>query len=48
MSNNRAALGEMLTDLVELGAIEFRPKPLDASRAAAQGNMGGTVVPELW
>jgi ribosomal protein S27AE len=30
MSNDRAALGEMLTDLVELGAIEFRPEPLDA------------------
>ncbi|MFT4889214.1 MAG: ribosomal protein S27AE [Halobacteriales archaeon] len=30
VSNNRAALGEMLTDLVELGAIEFRPEPLDA------------------
>jgi len=30
VTNNRAALGEMLTDFIELGAIEFRPEPLDA------------------
>ncbi|PSQ16500.1 IS1595 family transposase [Halobacteriales archaeon QS_8_69_26] len=30
MSTGRPALGEMLADLVELGAIEFRPEPLDA------------------
>jgi transposase-like protein len=30
MTNERAALGGMLEQLVELGAIEFRPEPLDA------------------
>jgi ribosomal protein S27AE len=30
VTNNRAALGGTLTDLVELGAIEFRPEALDA------------------
>ena len=30
MINERAALGGMLEQLVELGAIEFRPEPLDA------------------
>ena len=29
VSNNRPALGERLADLAELGAIEFRPEPLD-------------------
>ena len=30
MTNERAALGGMLEQLVDLGAIEFRPEPLDA------------------
>ena len=30
MHTERPALGEMLEDLVKLGAIEFRPEPLDA------------------
>ncbi len=30
MTNERAALGGMLEQLVELGSIEFRPEPLDA------------------
>jgi ribosomal protein S27AE len=30
MTNERAALGGMFEQLVELGAIEFRPEPLDA------------------
>ena len=30
MSNERPALGQRLSELVELGAIEFRPEPLDA------------------
>ena len=29
MSNERPALGQRLAELVELGAIEFRPEPLD-------------------
>jgi len=30
MHTDRPALGEMLEDFVRLGAIEFRPEPLDA------------------
>ena len=30
MHSDRPALGEMLEDFVRLGAIEFRPEPLDA------------------
>ena len=30
MCNERPALGQRLAELVELGAIEFRPEPLDA------------------
>jgi hypothetical protein len=30
MNEERPAFGGMLADLVELGAIEFRPEPLDA------------------
>jgi hypothetical protein len=30
MCKERTAFGGMLEDLVELGAMEFRPEPLDA------------------
>lgn len=30
MTNERPALGGMLEQLVGLGALEFRPEPLDA------------------
>jgi hypothetical protein len=34
MSKERPALGERLEALVKLGAIEFRPEPLDAEWSA--------------